>query len=63
MHVWQFIRLTSETKKSRAPTEVNAPDTKELGPAQARVLSASIPSVTEHTTRTLEPINSERKAE
>ena len=60
MHVWQFIRLTSETKKSRA---MNAPDTKELGPVYGRALSASLPSVTEHTTRTLEPINSKRNAE
>jgi hypothetical protein len=37
--------------------------TKELHEAQARVLPESMPSVTEHTTRTFEPIYSERKSE
>jgi uncharacterized membrane protein len=37
--------------------------TKELDAAQARVLPEARPSVTEHTTRTLEPIYSERKSE
>ena len=36
--------------------------TKELGEAQARVLSEPVPSVTEHTTRAFEPIYSERKS-
>jgi hypothetical protein len=63
MHVWQFIRLTGGAKKSSGDIEVKVPDTKELGPARARVLSESMPSVTEHTTRTFEPIYSERKAE
>ena len=36
--------------------------TKELDPAQARVLPEPVPSVTEHTTRAFEPIYSERKS-
>lgn len=36
--------------------------TKELYEAQARVLPEPVPSVTEHTTRTFEPIYSERKS-
>jgi hypothetical protein len=63
MHVWQFIRLTRSAQKSGGITEVNEPDTKELAPARARMLSEPTPSVTEHTTRTLEPIYRERKAE
>ncbi len=63
MHVWQFTRLTSAAKKSSGTTEALEPDTKELGPAQARLLSEPMPSVTEHTTRAFEPIYSERKAE
>ena len=63
MHVWQFIRLTRGAKKSSDTTEVKGLDTKELGPAQARVLSEPAPSITEDTTRTFEPIYSERKAE
>jgi hypothetical protein len=63
MHVWQFIRLTTGGKKSSSTTEVEEPHTKELGPAQARVLSEFTPSVTEHTTRTFEPTITKRKAE
>jgi hypothetical protein len=37
--------------------------TKELDAAQARRLPEAMPSVTEHTTRTFEPIYSERKSE
>ena len=36
--------------------------TSELGEAQARTLPEPVPSVTEHTTRTLEPVYSERRA-
>ena len=36
--------------------------TKELHEAQARVLPEPMPSVTEHTTRTFDPIYSERKS-
>jgi hypothetical protein len=36
--------------------------TKELGEAQARVLPEPVPSVTEHTTRSFEPIYGERKS-
>ena len=37
--------------------------TKELDAAQARVLPERVPSVTEHTTRAFEPIQSQRKAD
>jgi hypothetical protein len=37
--------------------------TKELDAAQARALPEPVPSVTEHTTRSFEPIYSKRKAE
>ena len=63
MHVWQFIRLTGGAKKLSGTTEVKETDTKELAPAQARMLSEPMPSVTEHTTRAFEPIYSERKSE
>jgi ligand-binding sensor protein len=36
--------------------------TSELGEAQARALSEPVPSVTEHTTRILEPVYSERQS-
>lgn len=60
MHVLQFRRLTSAAKKSSSTKDVG---TKELGPAQARLLSEPMPSVTEHTTRAFDPIYSERKSE
>ena len=41
----------------------NAQTTKELEAAQARVLPEPMPSVTEHTTRTFEPIFIERNKE
>ena len=41
----------------------NAQTTKELDAAQARVLPEPMPSVTEHTTRTFEPIFIERNKE
>lgn len=63
MHVWQFIRLTRGAQKSSGLIEVKEADTKELDSTQARMLSEPKPSVTEHTTRTLEPVYRERKAE
>ena len=61
MHVWQFIRLTRGNDKSeRLPERV---DTKELNPAQPRGLGEFTPSVTEHTTKTLEPMTIKRKAD
>ena len=36
--------------------------TRELGDAQARALPEPVPSVTEHTTRTFEPVYSERRS-
>ena len=37
--------------------------TRELGEAQSRVLPEPVPSVTEHTTRTLDPVYSKRQPE
>jgi hypothetical protein len=60
--IWRLSRhkrgdeATGDTALSKEQT------TKELDAAQARVLQEAMPSVTEHTTRTLEPIYSERKS-
>lgn len=62
LHVWQFIRLT-KSEKTSGSTAMKGPDTKELAPAEARLLSEPVPSVTEYTTRTFDPIYTERKAE
>jgi hypothetical protein len=41
---------------------MNEQVTKELDAAQPRALPEPVPSVTEHTTRTFEPLYSERKS-
>jgi hypothetical protein len=61
MHVWQFIQLTRGSNKSDRLSE--RVDTKELNPAQPRGLGEFAPSVTEHTTKTLEPAPIKRKVD
>lgn len=51
------IEVTRDTPLLKGQT------TRELDAAEARALPEHIPSVTEHTTRTFEPIYSERKSE
>jgi len=59
-----FIRLLLRRNRSaeeRGDTALSKGQaTKELNAAQARALPEAMPSVTEHTTRTLEPIYNER---
>jgi hypothetical protein len=59
--IWQLLSRkrgaeTGDTALSKNQT------TKELEMAQARGLPEAVPSVTEHTTRTFEPIYSERES-
>jgi hypothetical protein len=60
--IWQLVRgkRSAETGETALSTDQT---TNELEAAQARVLPEHRPSVTEHTTRTLEPIYRERKSE
>jgi hypothetical protein len=53
--IWKLLRRKRDTEEKEQ-------DTKELDAAQARGLPETAPSVTEHTTRTLEPIYSERRS-
>jgi hypothetical protein len=53
-------RRAKEAGAAGRPTEELT--TRELGEARARVLPEPVPSVTEHTTRTFEPIYRERKS-
>ena len=55
--IWQLLRR----KRGAEETADTAQATKELEAAQARVLPEVMPSVTEHTTRSFEPIYRERK--
>ena len=61
-----FLRLLFRRKrgaeKAGHTVRLKGQATKELDAAQARVLPEPVPSVTEHTTRTFEPIYSERKS-
>lgn len=61
-----FIRLLLQRKRGTAQAGDAAlskeQTTKELDAAQARVLPEPVPSVTENTTRTLEPVYNERTA-
>jgi hypothetical protein len=57
--VWQVRRLAKSWKQTRDNESLVQPDTGELGPTEARTLGEAR-SVTEHTTRTLEPISQSR---
>jgi ABC-type nickel/cobalt efflux system permease component RcnA len=61
--IWQLLhrKRGAEERGDTALSKEQA--TKELDTAQARVLPEAMPSVTEHTTRTFEPLYRERKSE
>jgi hypothetical protein len=64
--IWLLLSRRGSARvgaKPEAPGVTEGAATKELGPANARVLSQPAASVTEHTTRTLEPAYRERKVE
>jgi hypothetical protein len=52
-------RVHKEVSETERPRELT---TRELDTSQARALPEPIPSVTEHTTRTLEPVLTDRKS-
>ena len=58
--IWLLLSR-SRTKKRGAEMTEKERTTRELGSAPARVLSEPIPSVTEETTRTFDPIYERRK--
>jgi hypothetical protein len=60
--IWLLLSRRSGAKAAGDGGLVKEQLTKELDAAQARALPEPTPSVTEHTTRTLEPVFSERKA-
>ena len=61
--IWRLLRRKRGAEEIGDTALSKGQDTKELDAAQARVLPEAIPSVTEHTTRTFEPIYRERKSE
>src|SRR5215210_6551595 len=60
--IWRLSRHRRGAEETGATALSKEQPTKELDAARARVLPEAMPSVTEHTTRTLEPIYSERKS-
>lgn len=59
--IWQLLRR-KRVAEERDDTALSKEQvTKELDAAQARALPEAMPSVTEHTTRSFEPIYRERK--
>lgn len=60
---WMLLQRRREAKEAGDTAQTNEQTTKELDTAQVRSLPEPVPSVTEHITRTFEPIYSERKSE
>lgn len=61
--IWQFLRRNQGAKEIDNTAQLKELIARELNAAQARALGEPAPSVTEHTTRSIEKIYSERKAE
>ena len=59
---WLLLRSMRGAKEAGEAAPSNEPTTNELDAAQARALPEPLPSVTENTTRTLDPVYSERKS-
>ena len=59
--IWQLLRRKRGAEETGDTVLSKEQATKELEAAQARVLPEAMPSVTEHTTRSFEPIYRERK--
>lgn len=61
--IWLMLRSKRYTKKADARIQLATPATKALGVEQVKALPEPALSVTEHTTRTLEPVYRERQSE
>lgn len=61
--VWLLFRRTSVGSKARDAGLPKQQPTNELDAARVRALPDPIPSVTEHTTRTFDPVYVERKSD
>lgn len=57
-----LMRRKRDTQASGANAQLNEQTTKELNRAEERLLTEPGPSVTDHTTRTLEPVYREQKS-
>jgi len=57
-----LMRRKRDTEATSATALLNEQTTKELGRVEDRLLTEPVPSVIDHTTRTLDPVYSERKS-
>jgi hypothetical protein len=60
--IWQLLRRKRGSEETGDTTLSKEQSTKELDGPRPRVLPQPVPSVTEHTTRTFDPIYTERKS-
>jgi len=61
LDLWRFIRFYRSSQETNPRVQVGTLDTKELDRAETRGLTESISSVTENTTRSLEPLRTPEK--
>jgi hypothetical protein len=61
--IWVLLRLRIGDKEAGGVTQQKGISTTELGDTKARMLPEPLLSVTEHTTRTLDPVESKRQTE
>ena len=59
LSLWQIRRLARIAEEVRSGVQIRQLDANELSSVKARPALESVPSVTENTTRTLEPISKE----
>ena len=55
--IWLLLLRNKGVTKVGAPTQLKEQTTAGLGATSERLLTEPVPSVTDHTTRTLEPVN------
>jgi zinc ribbon protein len=60
LSLWQIRRLNSFSKEARGAAQIIPPGANELNPTKARTPLEFAPSVTENTTRELEPMPKEQ---
>lgn len=61
--IWLLLRSQKRGRETGDIIQLKELATKELAETQSRVLADPAPSVTEHTTRTLEPVHSKSQTE
>jgi hypothetical protein len=61
--IWLLLRSKIGDRYAEGMTRQKLPSTIELSEARARVLPEPASSITEHTTRTMDPVRGERNTE